>query len=72
MSDLKTMHCYHKINHHLECYYLAMGGVVFFIVAATFFCAYEFTRSFLGERLHKRHAPLVDMMAASVGEVVCM
>ena len=42
----------------------------FFYLAATFFCAYELTRSFVGERLHKRHAPLVDMLAASVGEMV--
>ena len=41
-----------------------------FYVAATFFCAYEFTRSVIGAHVHERHAPFVDMLAAAVGEVV--
>lgn len=38
--------------------------------AATFFCAYELTRSFVGDRLENGHGPMVDMLAASVGEMV--
>ena len=39
-------------------------------IAATFFCTYELTRSLLGGRLPEKYAPFVNMLAASLGEVV--
>ena len=38
--------------------------------AATFFCTYELTKTVLGNRLPEKYAPLVHMLAASLGEVV--
>ena len=38
--------------------------------AATFFCMYELSKAVLGPRLPPSWAPLVHMLAASVGEVV--
>ena len=38
--------------------------------AATFFCTYELTKTILGNKLPEKYAPLVHMLAASLGEVV--
>ncbi len=39
-------------------------------VAATFFTTYELTKSVIGSRVPERYAPMVHMLAASLGEVV--
>ena len=39
--------------------------------AATFFCTYELTKSLIGPLVSPTYAPLVHMLAATAGEVVC-